>query len=297
MLNTLYERIKPQDDTVVGTILLLLESDVLFLLASLPAIVICFYGVYTRKHKLHLATKFLLVTKSDYRKSEDNRIDLERQKNMISTMGKVIECRSGETGDHVQRVASMSFYVAQLYGLPDSDCEILRVISPMHDIGKIAVSDAILNKPGKLNKEEFELMKRHTTDGYQMLSSSPSPLMKLAAIVAHEHHEKWDGTGYPNGKAGQQIHIYGRITAIVDVVDALLSSRPYKQPWPISRVKAFLIEQSGKHFEPKLAELVVDNFSTVIAVRNATNEDIQVNNYPKPRAVGVSLKADKTVHA
>lgn len=270
MLNTINERIESQDDTVVGPYVILLESDVLLLLASLPLMVLCIYGIYVHLIK----TRF--VTQGDKSLKEVKQEALTLPENTISMLGKMIECRSGETGGHVKRVANMSFYVAKLYGLTDSECELLKVISPMHDIGKIAVSDSILNKPGKLDEAEFEIMKRHTIDGYKLLSSSNSHFMKMAAIVAHEHHEKWDGTGYPNGKAALEIHKYGRITAIVDVIDALLSQRPYKEPWSESSVKTLLKDQSGKHFEPQLVDLVINNFSTVIRVRNTTIEENQI---------------------
>ncbi|MDB1123526.1 HD-GYP domain-containing protein [Vibrio algarum] len=270
MLKTINERIESQDDTVVGPYVILLESDVLLLLASLPLMVLFIYGIYVHINKARF------VTQGDKSLKEVKQEALTLPEKTISMLGKMIECRSGETGGHVKRVANMSFYVAKLYGLTDSECELLKVISPMHDIGKIAVSDSILNKPSKLDEAEFEIMKRHTIDGYKLLSSSNSHFMKMAAIVAHEHHEKWDGTGYPNGKAALEIHIYGRITAIVDVIDALLSQRPYKEPWSESSVKTLLKDQSGKHFEPQLVDLVINNFSTVISVRNATIEENQI---------------------
>ena len=274
MLNTLNERTKPRDDTAVDSPIALLGDDILLIFALLPLIISFFYAMYRHTNKpREFAQRELALTKV---KQEI----FELQKNILTMMGKAIECRSGETGSHVKRVAQLSYYVGKLYGLSDAECEVLKVISPMHDIGKISISEKILDKPGKLNHDEFEEMKRHTTEGYKLLSSGRGYLMEMAAIVAHEHHEKWDGSGYPNGKAAEEIHIYGRITAIVDVIDALLSQRPYKEPWSVDQVKKLLRNESGKHFQPELVDLILAHFSIIIDVRNAamTKNERQQNN-------------------
>jgi response regulator RpfG family c-di-GMP phosphodiesterase len=170
-------------------------------------------------------------------------------------MGTIGESRSKETGNHVKRVAEYSYLLAILVGLSEEECEILRQASPMHDIGKVAIPDSILTKPGKLDPDEMIQMKTHAQKGYELLKTSDRPLLKIAATVALEHHEKWDGTGYPNGLKEEQISIYGRITAISDVFDALGSDRYYKKAWKDEDIFTFFKEEKGKHFDPELIDL------------------------------------------
>ena len=177
------------------------------------------------------------------------------QREIIFTMGTIGESRSKETGNHVKRVAEYSYLLAILVGLSEEECEILRQASPMHDIGKVAIPDSILTKPGKLDADEMLQMKTHAQKGYELLKTSDRPLLKIAATVALEHHEKWDGTGYPNGLKEEQISIYGRITAISDVFDALGSDRYYKKAWKDEDIFTFFKEEKGKHFDPKLIDL------------------------------------------
>ncbi len=191
------------------------------------------------------------------------------QSDVVFTMGAIGETRSQETGNHVKRVAEYSKELALLYGLSSEDAELLKTASPMHDIGKVGIPDAILNKPGKLTDEEFVIMKTHSNLGYQMLKHSTRPILKAAALVAKEHHEKWDGSGYPQRKSGEDIHIFGRITALADVFDALGSDRCYKKAWKDEDIFALLKEQSGKHFEPKLIELFFDNLDTFFKIRDS----------------------------
>ena len=153
----------------------------------------------------------------------------ETQREIIYTMGEIGETRSLETGQHVKRVAEYSKLLALKSGLTPEEAELLKLASPMHDIGKVGIPDSILNKPGKLTPEEFEEMKTHATIGYELLNKSSREILKASAIVAYEHHEKWDGSGYPKGLKGSEIHIFGRITAIADVFDALAHERPYKK--------------------------------------------------------------------
>ena len=192
---------------------------------------------------------------------------IETQREMIETMGEIGESRSQETGHHVKRVAKYSYELAKLAGLSESQCRLLKLASPMHDIGKVAIPDTILLKPGPLSKEEFDLMKTHTSIGYHVFKHSSRQLLRTAAIIAHEHHEKWDGTGYPNGLKEQEIHIFGRITAIADVFDALSSERVYKKAWSMEEIMTFLLEQRGKHFDPSLIDLFYQNIDTFIDIR------------------------------
>jgi len=191
----------------------------------------------------------------------------DTQKEIIYTVGAVSETRSKETGHHVKRVAEYSELLALHYGLPIEKAEELKNISPMHDIGKVGIEDSILNKPGKLTDEEFEVMKTHATLGYNMLKDSKQKLLQLASIVAHQHHENWDGSGYPLGLQGEEIHIYGRITAIADVFDALGSDRVYKKAWDDDQLFSFLKEQRGKKFDPNLVDLFFEHLDEIKEIR------------------------------
>ena len=192
----------------------------------------------------------------------------ETQKEIIFTMGAVGESRSKETGNHVKRVAEYSYILAKDYGLDLDECEMLKQASPMHDIGKIAIPDSILNKPARFTHEEFEVMKKHAQLGYDMLKHSQRPLLKTASIVAYEHHEKWDGTGYPNGLSRDEIHIYGRITALADVFDALGSDRVYKEAWDDEKIFKLFKDERGKHFDPKLVDIFFENLDEFLMIRD-----------------------------
>ncbi|MBO9599866.1 MAG: DUF3369 domain-containing protein, partial [Cohnella sp.] len=172
------------------------------------------------------------------------------QKEIIFTMGEITETRSKETGYHVKRVAEYSKLLALAYGLPEEEAETIRLASPMHDVGKVGIPDDILNKPGKLTDEEFDIIKTHASIGHSMLKHSQIKLLNAAAIIAHQHHEHYDGNGYPNGLKGENIHIYGRITAIADVFDALGSERVYKKAWELPEIIDLFKAERGKHFDP-----------------------------------------------
>lgn len=192
---------------------------------------------------------------------------IETQREIIETMGEIGESRSQETGSHVRRVAEYSYLLAKLAGVSEEDAKQLKLASPMHDIGKVAIPDRILLKPGKLTDEEFEKMKEHAAIGYHIFKHSKRSLLRTAAIIAHEHHERWDGTGYPNGLAGENISILGRITAIVDVFDALGTARVYKEAWSDERIYDYMKAQRGQQFDPTLIDLVVTNFDEFIKIR------------------------------
>lgn len=193
---------------------------------------------------------------------------INTQKELVYRMGEIGETRSQETGNHVKRVAEYSRILADMVGLGEEEAEILKMASPMHDIGKVAIPDGVLKKPGKLDAEEWEIMKKHATIGYELLRHSDRPILKAAAIVAGEHHEKWDGSGYPNGIQGDKIHIYGRITAVADVFDALGSDRVYKKAWPLERILALFQEERGKHFDPELTDMLLQNLDPFLAIRD-----------------------------
>lgn len=191
----------------------------------------------------------------------------ETQREIIYLLGGAVESRSKETGSHVKRVAKISQLLALKYGLPAEEAETLKYASPLHDLGKIAIPDVILNKPGRHTEEETRIMQSHAEIGYKMLKSSNRKILKAASVISLEHHERWDGTGYPYQKSGEDIHIYGRITAIADVFDALLAKRCYKEPWPLEKVLALLEQEKGNHFEPKLVDLVLENIEEILEIQ------------------------------
>ena len=191
----------------------------------------------------------------------------EVQRDIIFTMGSIAEFKSKETGEHIKRVAKYSKILALAYGLDETEASMIELASPMHDIGKIAISDGILNKPTRLTFEEFEIIKTHTQKGYEMLSVSSRPLLKMAATIAYSHHEKYDGTGYPLGLKGEDIPLYGRITAIADVFDALSQDRCYKKAWHIDDILEYIKKEEGTYFDPVLVDLFFKNIDTILEIK------------------------------
>lgn len=203
-----------------------------------------------------------------------NKEIINTQKEVVLTMGAIGETRSKETGLHVKRVAEYSYLLAKLYGLSEEDANLLKQASPMHDIGKVGIPDDILNKPGKLTFNEFDVMKTHALLGYEMLKSSEREILRTSAIIAYTHHEKWDGSGYPRGLIGETIPIFGRITAIADVFDALGHDRVYKEAWPLEQILDLFKEQSGKHFDPTLIELFFNNLNLFLTIRDQMQDKL-----------------------
>ncbi len=199
----------------------------------------------------------------------------DTQKEVVFTMGAIGESRSKETGNHVKRVAEYSRLLALYYGLPEEEAEMLKQASPMHDIGKVAIPDALLNKPGRFTPEEFAHMQKHSELGYEMIKASSRPLLKAASIVAYEHHEKWNGKGYPNGTSGEEIHIYGRITAIADVFDALGSDRCYKKAWEDENIFNLFKEEREKHFDPKLVDIFFEHLDEFLEIRDKFKDIVE----------------------
>lgn len=192
---------------------------------------------------------------------------IDTQREIISAMGEISELRSRETANHVKRVAAYSYELALGYGLSQEEAQLLRDVSPMHDIGKIAIPDSILNKPDKLTAEEFDTMKSHTLLGHQLLGSSQRKLLHTAAIISEQHHEKWDGTGYPHGLKGEEIHIFGRITAVADVFDALSAKRVYKPAWELERILSLFREERGKHFDPAIVDVFFEQLPNILEIK------------------------------
>jgi response regulator RpfG family c-di-GMP phosphodiesterase len=197
----------------------------------------------------------------------------ETQRELVYRLGGAVETRSKETGGHVRRVAEMSRLLAKLAGLSDRDATVLKHASPMHDVGKIGISDAILNKSGGLTEDEWQAMKRHTVIGYELFQGTEQEILRMGGRIALEHHEKWDGTGYPNQKKHEDIHIAARITTLVDVFDALLSKRVYKEAWPLQRVVDHIRAETGRHFDPHLVDLMLSNLESFTAIRSQHEDE------------------------
>jgi response regulator RpfG family c-di-GMP phosphodiesterase len=190
----------------------------------------------------------------------------DTQAELILRLGDVVESRSNEAGNHVRRMAQVCHLLAQASGLPEDETAVLMHAAPMHDIGKIATPDAVLLKPGRLTPEEWEVMKQHPTVGLQILDGSSRPILKAAAVIAHQHHEKYDGSGYPQGLKGDDIHPYARIVAVADVFDALSHERCYKAAWPVQQVTDYLREVAGQHLDPYYVDLLIRNMDKAVEI-------------------------------
>ncbi len=175
---------------------------------------------------------------------------LEARLDIIRKLGIAAEYKDNETGNHIIRMSKICYLVAEAYGFEQDKLDLLLHAAPMHDIGKLGIPDKVLQKPGKLNHEEWEIMKSHCAIGAKIIGKTETEIMRASKIVAYEHHEKWNGKGYPEGLVGEDIHIYGRIAAVADVFDALISERPYKNAWPFDDAVKYIVEESRKHFDP-----------------------------------------------
>ncbi len=186
---------------------------------------------------------------------------------IIRRLGRAAEFKDDETGQHVIRMSHYTRILAEASGMPAEEVDVLFNAAPMHDIGKIGIPEAILLKPGKLTEDEWKVMKKHPAIGAGIIGRHENELLNTARIVALTHHEKWDGTGYPRGLAGEDIPLVGRIVSIADVFDALTSERPYKHAWPVEEATAFLEKQSGSQFDPRLVALFMQRLPEVLKVR------------------------------
>lgn len=189
------------------------------------------------------------------------------QREFLFALGEIAEFRSPETGNHVKRVGEITRILAQKLNAPEEEIELLRLAAALHDLGKTAISDSILNKPAALTSEEYAVMQTHSQIGYRLLKPFNRPVFQMAALIAKEHHENYDGTGYPDGLQGETIHIYSRIVALTDVFDALGNKRVYKDAWPQTEILDYIQAQKGKKFDPQLVELFFANFDEVSQVR------------------------------
>jgi len=215
-----------------------------------------------REHRDHLDD----MVKARTRDLEDTRLDVLRR---LALAG---EFRDNETGLHVVRMSRYTEILARAFGWDDEACAMMRAAAPLHDIGKISIPDAILLKPGKLDPDEFTLMKRHAEIGARILADGNFPLLALAHDIALTHHERWDGQGYPHGKTATDIPLAGRIVALADVFDALTSPRPYKPAWETDRAFAFIESQAGLHFDPDLAGRFLAEREKILAIHSAFHD-------------------------
>jgi len=192
---------------------------------------------------------------------------VRRERETILRLSKAAEFRDPETGAHIQRMAHYSWLIAVRLGLPLEHQQLILEAAPMHDVGKVGIPDHILLKPGRLDPAEFDIMKQHPVIGHKILAGSSSPLLNMAATIAMSHHEKFDGSGYPHGLAGEAIPLVGRIVAVADVFDALTSARPYKLAWDVDTAVELMRAQRGIHFDPQCVDAFLARFDEVLAVR------------------------------
>ncbi len=218
-----------------------------------------------RKSQLLLKDKALLlqeeVDKAVYRL-------IESEHETLQILGKAAEYKDPETNAHTQRVSHYCKLLAKAYGLDENLQDIIFYASPFHDIGKIGIPDKILLKPAKLDEDKHKTIKKHSQIGYEILKGSKSKYLKAGGVIAYNHHEKYDGSGYPNGLKGENIPIFGRITAIADVFDALTSNRPYKKAWSIEEAFDLLTQEKSKHFDPVLVDLFKNHVDEIVEIHN-----------------------------
>ncbi len=231
--------------------------------------------------EVNLRVKNLLKVRRSYKSQKEINQQLEQlvqkrttelnqaTEDLVYALSVAGELHDNETGQHVLRVGKMAGILAEGVGLPTDLVYMIERAAQMHDVGKIAVPDCVLLNPGKLDAEEWILMKSHAESGAQLLGSNGSVLIQMARSIALSHHEKWDGTGYPKGLKGESIPIEGRITGIVDVFDALTSKRPYKDAWPVEQAVQYITDEAGKHFDPKLVEVFNKHLDCIVDVRKA----------------------------
>ncbi len=207
--------------------------------------------------KTHIALK-------DYTNKLEQLVELRTKEmltaynELINKLARAIEYKDNLTGQHINRMAVITLEMGKKIGLPNKDCELLYNSTLLHDIGKIGIPDDVLLKPGKLSEQEWELMKKHTLFGADIIGETNQELLKVAKVITLTHHEKWDGTGYPNGLKGEEIPLFGRIVALADVFDALIHTRPYKTAWKLEDALNLIKEQSGKHFDPNLVPIFLE---------------------------------------
>ena len=236
---------------------------ILPVVAPLLGLTVATVATVAASHILESLARQRIAHRNDILQREVRDAELE----IIQRLGQAVESRDEETGEHIDRIGDLAHRLGLAAGLSADEAERLRRASAMHDVGKIAIPDSILHKPGRLDPQERAIMETHTTIGAQLLSGSRSPLVQMAEVIARTHHERWDGTGYPAGLAGEAIPLVGRITALCDVYDALTSKRAYKPAWTIQDALDEIERESGRHFDPELTA----HFLALNATTNAVS--------------------------
>ena len=225
-----------------------------------------------RRKELEAAYQQLFKHSEDISK---NYLDLksahqELQEAYLDTIHRLVlaaEYKDEDTGDHIVRMSRYSALIAEKLGLPSKEVQDILYAAPMHDVGKIGIPDSILMKPGKLTDEEFGVMKTHSIIGANILAYSKAEVLKLAEQIAISHHEKWNGKGYPQGLAGDNIPLAARIVGLVDVFDALTSKRPYKDPFPVEVALDIIKKDRGEHFDPDVVDIFLENIDEIVKIK------------------------------
>ena len=275
------EQLKELNDPLLPPILILTaQHGKNFMLRALAAGARDFVTKPFDRNELLMRVRNLLDVQLAHRLVYDQKNMLEEMVNrrtkelrhsqlqVVRRLGRAAEYRDEQTGNHILRMSHISFILSQGLGWSASKCELMLNASPMHDIGKIGIPDNILLKPRELNSQEWQIMKKHTTIGAELLDDDDSQLMLMAREIAIAHHEKWDGSGYPHGLAGEEIPHTARIAALADVFDALISVRPYKKAWTIDAALEFIKENNGKHFDPELVEIFLQKLPSILEICN-----------------------------
>ena len=216
------------------------------------------------RHLLNLFSRHLTMVLENILLTQDV---LANQKEMIYRLSSIAETRSLESGNHIKRVSLYSKVLATAFGLDEQESEVISLSAALHDIGKVGITDDILHKPGKLDPSQWETMQKHAQMGFDMLADSQQPLLELGAEIARNHHERWDGNGYPKGLQGEQIPLAARICTVADVFDALGSKRAYKEAWQHQEVIEHMQQQKGKMFDPAIIDLLISNMPAILLIR------------------------------
>lgn len=216
--------------------------------------------------------------------SELKSSNLELEEAYFDTIHRLVlaaEYKDEDTGDHIVRMSRYSALIAEKCGMSAEDVQSMLYAAPMHDVGKIGIPDSILMKPSELTKEEFEVMKTHTTIGSKILAGSKAEILQVAQKVAILHHEQWNGKGYPQGLAGEDVPVWGRVVALADAFDAITSRRPYKDPYPVEVACDIIREERGEHFDPEVADVFLSNIDEVIKIKKEVGpaEDVDLSDF------------------
>lgn len=276
----LMEQLKALNDPLLPPIVILTaQYGKDYLLRALAAGARDFIGKPFDRNELLMRVRNLLDVQMAHRLVHDQKAVLEEmvrsrteelrrtRLQIVQRLGMAAEYRDEETGNHILRMSHMCALLARAIGWSEDDCELILNASPMHDIGKIGIPDAIMLKPGKFEPHEWEIMKTHAAIGEKLLDGDDSDLMCMAREIALTHHEKWDGSGYPNGLDGEAIPLSGRIAALADVFDALTSVRPYKKAWTVEAAVDLIKDNSGRHFDPALVEVFLQELPRILTIR------------------------------